>query len=166
VAIGRGRTTQERLAVAMRERGRIRYRREFRRVFEAASGALSWLELRYVNGVEKPHGIPPAERQVHVRQDDLSTYMDLLYRLYKACMELDGAIAHPPERKWDDEERDLWNLANDEIVTTRFGVRHLLTDEALCETAVNVTKILNARGPATGHPCTRPGCKVPNYMQP
>jgi hypothetical protein len=163
VAIGRGLTTQERLAEAMAQRGRVRYRRDLRRVFEAASGALSWLELRYFNGVEKPHGITPAERQVHVRQDGLSTYMDLLYRLYRTCLELDGAIAHPPESKWEDEDRDLWNLANDEVVTARFGVRHLLTDEDMCATAVSVTKILNARGPAVGHSCTRPGCTVPNY---
>jgi hypothetical protein len=78
-------------------------------------------------------------------------------------MELDGAVAHPEDEQWNDKDRDRWNLVHKQIVTSRFGVRHLRTDENLCETAADVATILNDRGPAVGHPCTRPGCAVPNY---
>jgi hypothetical protein len=148
----------------MQQRKRIRYRADIERVLEAASGALSWLEARYVLGVEVPHGLPAATRQARVRQATGNKYLDNLYEEYKACMELDGAVAHPEDEQWNDKDRDRWNLVHKQIVTSRFGVRHLRTDENLCETAADVAKILNDRGPTVGHPCTRPGCRVPNYV--
>lgn len=160
--LGRWTTTPQRLRLAMQQRKKIRYRADIERVLEAASGALSWLEARYVQGVEVPHGLPAASRQARVRQDTGNKYLDNLYEEYKACMELDGAVAHPEDEQWNDKDRDRWNLVHKQIVTSRFGVRHLRTEENLCETAADVAKILNDRGPAVGHPCTRPGCRVPN----
>ena len=162
--LGRWKTTDERLLAAMQSRKRVRYRVDIERVLEAASGALSWLELRYVEGVEIQHGLPTASRQVRVRQETGNTYMDNLYEVYKACMELDGAVAHPEDEQWDDHDRDTWNLAENQVVTSRFGVRHLRTGEDLCKTAARVAKILNDRGPAVGYPCARPGCLVPRYV--
>jgi predicted transcriptional regulator of viral defense system/very-short-patch-repair endonuclease len=163
-ALGGGFTTVQRFKSAMEERKRVRYRRDIQRVLEAASGALSWLELRYVRGVEAPHGLPKASRQVRVRQDTGNKYLDNLYEEYKACMELDGAVAHPEDEQWKDKDRDRWNLVHNQLVTARFGVQHLRTNEDMCRTAADVTKILNDRGPAVGYACTRPGCAVPNYV--
>jgi len=103
-ALGGGFTTVQRFQLAMSERRRVRYRRDIQRVLEAAGGALSWLELRYVRGVEAPHGLPKASRQVRVRQDTGNRYLDNLYKEYKACMELDGAVAHPREEQWEDKD--------------------------------------------------------------
>jgi len=130
--LGRWKTTPERLRLAMNLRKKIRYRRDIERVLEAASGALSWLEVRYVQGVEVPHSLPAATRQARVRQDTGNKYLDNLYEEYKACMELDGAVAHPEDEQWDDKDRDRWNLVHKQIVTSRFGVRHLRTDKDLC----------------------------------
>jgi predicted transcriptional regulator of viral defense system len=163
-ALGGGFTTIHRFKSAMGERKRVRYRRDIQRVLEAASGALSWLELRYVQGVEAPHGLPKASRQVRVRQDTGSKYLDNLYEEYTACIELDGAVAHPEDEQWKDKDRDRWNLVYNQVVTARLGVQHLRTSEDMCQTAADVTKILNDRGPAVGYACTRPGCVVPDYV--
>jgi predicted transcriptional regulator of viral defense system len=163
-ALGGGFTSVQRFESAMEQRKRMRYRRDIQRALEAAGGALSWLELRYVRGVEAPHGLPKASRQVRVRQDTGNKYLDNLYEEYKACMELDGAMAHPEDEQWRDKDRDRWNLVHNQVVTARFGVQHLRTSEDLCQTTADVTKILNDRGPAVGYPCTRPGCVVPNYV--
>jgi len=160
-ALGRRYTTPGRLHMAMKARKRVRYRHDIEHVLQAANGALSWLEVRYVQGVEIPHGLPQATRQALVRQDTRNKYMDNLYEDYLACIELDGAVAHPEDEQWRDKDRDRWNLVHRKIVTVRFGVRHLRTDEDLCETATEVAKILNDRGPAVGHPCTRLACPVP-----
>lgn len=163
-ALGGGFTTVQRFQASMDERRRMRYRRDIQRVLQAADGALSWLELRYVRGVEAPHGLPRASRQVRVRQDTGNKYLDNLYEEYKACMELDGAVAHPQDEQWKDKDRDRWNLVHRQVVTARFGVQHLRTTEDMCQTAADVTKILNDRGPTVGYPCTRPGCVVPSYV--
>lgn len=77
---------------------------------DSADGALSWLERRYVHGVEVPHGLPKARRQVSVRQDSGTKFLDNLYEGYQACIELDGVAAHPQDQQWRDKERDNWNL--------------------------------------------------------
>jgi hypothetical protein len=159
--IGRRRTTAARIGSALEDRKRLRWGREVTIALDVAAGALSWLEFRYVKGVEIPHGLPTARRQALIHHDTGNKYVDNLYEEYLACMELDGAIAHPEDEQRRDNERDRWNLAHRRIVTMRFGVPDLVTDERLCQTATQVAKVLNDRGPAVGHPCSRPGCTVP-----
>lgn len=79
-------------------------------------------------------------------------------------MELDGAVAHPEDEQWKDKRRDRWNLVHGQTVTLRFGVPDLRTADDLCQTAADVAKVLNDRGPATGHACGRPGCAVPRHI--
>src|SRR5215469_10897580 len=63
-AIGRRRTTPERIREAMDARPRVRWRRDIELALgDASDGALSLLELRYVRDVERPHGLPTAKRQ-------------------------------------------------------------------------------------------------------
>lgn len=161
-ALGKWRTTPDRLLAAMKARKRVRFRRDIEIVLQVARGAMSWLERRYVTGVEAPHGIQAAARQERVRQETGNTYMDNVYRLYKTCVELDGAVAHPEDEQWKDKKRDRWNLVHQQTVTLRFGVPDLRTDDDLCRTAADVAKVLSDRGPAVGHPCDRPGCAVPD----
>lgn len=130
-ALGRWRTTPDRLLDTMKTRKRIRYRQDIEIVLQVARGAMSWLERRYVTGVEAPHGFPAAARQERVRQETGNTYMDNVYLPYKTCVELDGAVAHPDDEQWKDKRRDRWNLVHEQTVTLRFGVPDLRTDDDL-----------------------------------
>jgi Transcriptional regulator, AbiEi antitoxin len=63
-AIGRRRTTAARIRRAMDARKRFRWRRDIELALgDASAGALSFLELRYIRGVERPHGLPAAKRR-------------------------------------------------------------------------------------------------------
>jgi hypothetical protein len=60
-AIGRRRTTADRISQAMDARKKMRWRREIALALgDAEDGALSVLEHRYVRRVERPHGLPVA----------------------------------------------------------------------------------------------------------
>jgi transcriptional regulator with AbiEi antitoxin domain of type IV toxin-antitoxin system len=160
-AIGRGTTTAGRILNAVNSRGRVRWRQAIKIVLaDASGGAISWLELRYVRGVERPHGLPKAMRQVRIRQDCGPRYLDNLYDGYLVCVELDGVAAHPRDEQRRDKERDNWNLINEKIVTLRLGVPHVRTPDDCCTIAAGIVKLLGDRGPAVGHPCQRPACPV------
>jgi hypothetical protein len=160
-AIGRRRTTAERIRAAMDARPRFRWRRDIELALgDACDGALSFLELRYVRGVERPHGLPAARRQARVSQQTGNRYLDNLYEGYRACVELDGAAAHPADEQWRDKQRDRWNSVHEKIETIRIGFPDLRNQRSRCETAADVATWLSDRGPRVGHPCSRPDCPV------
>jgi len=160
-AIGRRRTTPERIRKAMDSRPRMRWRRDVELALgDASEGALSLLELRYVRGVERPHGLPAAKRQARVRQQTGNGYLDNLYEEYRACVEVDGTAAHPEDEQWRDKRRDRWNSVHEKIETIRVGFPDLRDQQSRCETAADVTKWLSGRGPAVGHACSRPDCPL------
>jgi hypothetical protein len=159
-AIGRRRTTAARIQAALDARPRIRWRREVELALGyAKGGALSVLEFRYARGVERAHGLPTATRQARVRQATGNRYLDNLYEGYRACVEIDGAAAHPEDEQWRDKSRDRWNAVHEGIDTIRIGVPDLTGRERQCRTAADVAKWLSSRGPRVGRPC-RPGCPV------
>lgn len=159
-AVGRRRSTADRIRAAMDERPRMRWRRDIELALGyAEGGALSLLELRYVRGVERPHGLPAASRQARIRQATGNRYLDNLYEGYRACVEIDGMAAHPVDEQWEDKDRDRWNAVHEKIDTIRIGVPHLRNRLARCATASDVATWLSGRGPRTGHPCA-PDCPV------
>ena len=160
-AIGRRRTTPARLRQAMSARPRIPWRQDLELALGDAQGALSVLERRYLLGVERPHGLPVASRQTRIWQGTGNRYLDNLYEEYRACVEIDGAAAHPADEQWRDKDRDRWNAVHQKIDTIRVGVLGLRSPDTQCATAADVATWLSGRGPATGHPCTRAGCPVP-----
>ncbi|MGH3249893.1 MAG: hypothetical protein ACRDOI_27350 [Trebonia sp.] len=160
-ATGRRRTTPARLREAMATRPRMRWRQDLELALGDAVGALSVLERRYVQGVERPHGLPAARRQARVWQGTGNRYLDNLYQEYRACVEIDGTAAHPADEQWRDKDRDRWNAVHHKIDTIRIGLPGLRTPQAQCATAADVATWLNGRGPVTGHPCTRAACPVP-----
>jgi Transcriptional regulator, AbiEi antitoxin len=161
-AIGRRRTTAERIRAAMDARPRFRWRRDIELALsDASGGALSLLELRYVRGVERPHGLPVARRQARVRQQTGNRYLDNLYEEYWACVEVDGIAAHPEDEQWRDKRRDRWNSVHEKIETIRIGFLDLRDRQSQCETAADVAMWLSRRGLRVGHSCSRPGCPVP-----
>jgi very-short-patch-repair endonuclease len=156
-AIGRRRTTADRIRRAMDARKKMRWRREIAIALgDAEGGALSVLEYRYVHRVERPHGLPVARRQARIRQSTGNRYLDNLYEEYEVCVEIDGTAAHPAEEQWRDKRRDNANTVGG-LVTLRFGLLDL--GEHRCETAAAVASLLHRRG-WTGSPraCAR-GCE-------
>jgi hypothetical protein len=154
-AIGRRRTTADRIRVAMDARKKMRWRREIAVALgDAEGGASSVLEYRYVHRVERPHGLPVARRQARIRQGSANRYLDNLYEEYGVCVELDGTAAHPADEQWRDKRRDNANAVNG-IVTLRFGLLDLR--DRRCETAAAVATLLRQRGwPASPQICPRP----------
>ena len=158
-AVGRRRTTADRIRQAMNDRKKMRWRRELSVALDdAGEGALSLLEYRYVRRVERPHGLPTARRQARIRQRTGHMYLDNLYEEYGVCAELDGTAAHPADEQWRDKRRDN-AIAVQGIVTLRFGLLDL--GDRRCATAANVAAVLRLRGwAASPHPCPRPDCRV------
>ena len=158
-AVGRRRTTADRIKTAMDTRKKMRWRRELALALgDIDEGALSLLEYRYVHRVERPHGLPVAVRQARVRQRTGNRYLDNLYTEYGVCAEVDGTAAHPAYEQWRDKRRDNANLVGG-IVTLRFGLLDL--GDRRCDTAAAVAAVLRARGwPGAPRPCSRPGCRA------
>jgi len=159
-AVGRRRTTAQRLVVVMAARKKMRWRAQITVALgEVGAGILSSLERRYVREVERPHGLPSARRQARVRQETGNRYLDNLYEEYGVCVELDGTAAHPADEQWRDKRRDNWNLVQNDIVTIRLGVRDL--GVAACRTAHDVAARLRLSGwPGLPHPCRTPTCPL------
>jgi hypothetical protein len=155
-AIGRRRTTADRIRLAMDARKKMRWRREITIALgDADGGALSVLEYRYVHRVERPHGLPVARRQARVRQGTSNRYLDNLYDAFRVCVELDGTAAHPADEQWRDKRRDILNAVGG-LVTLRLGLLDL--GDRRCETASAVATVLRDRG-WTGSPrACGPGC--------
>jgi hypothetical protein len=158
-AIGRRRTTAERIRLAMDARKKMRWRRELALTLDDAdAGVLSVLEYRYVHRVERPHGLPTAQRQARISQRTGNRYLDNLYREYGICVELDGTAAHPADEQWRDKRRDNSNSLQG-IVTLRFGSPDL--GDRRCETAAAVATLLRRHGwRGSAHPCGRLDCAV------
>ncbi len=153
-AIGRRRTTADRIRQAMDARKKMRWRRELTLALSGAGdGVLSVLEYRYVRRVEHPHGLPAARRQARIRHRTGNRYLDNLYEEYGVCVELDGTAAHPADEQWRDKRRDNANTLQG-IQTLRFGFPDL--GEHRCETAAAVATLLRRHGwPGSLRPCGR-----------
>jgi very-short-patch-repair endonuclease len=157
-AIGRRRTTADRIRIAMDARKKMRWRREIAVALgDVAGGALSVLEYRYVHRVERPHGLPAARRQARIRQSTGNKYLDNLYEPFGVCVELDGTAAHPADEQWRDKRRDNANTVSG-LLTLRFGLLDL--GDHRCETARAVATLLRSRGwPGSQRACG-PECTV------
>jgi predicted transcriptional regulator of viral defense system len=157
-AIGRRRTTADRIRQAMDARKKMRWRRELAAALgDAGQGVLSVLEYRYVHRVERPHRLPSARRQARIRQRTGNRYLDNLYEEYGVCVELDGTAAHPSDEQWRDKRRDNANAVRG-IATLRFGYPDL--GDRCCETADTVATLLRSRGwPGAQRRCSRPRCR-------
>lgn len=157
-ACGARLTTPARLAAAMNDRTRLPRREALTAALDdIGGGAHSLLELRYITRVERPHGLPPAQRQVQIARGQRTEYKDILYSEFGVGVETDGAVAHPPEARWRDQHRD--NASNaDQIVTLRYSWADVT--QRPCWVAGQVARVLQGRGWAgTPHPCG-PSCPI------
>ncbi len=137
-------TTADRLRVALARRNRVARRDLLRRVLrDMASGTCSVLEREFVARVERPHGLPVAQRQFRLSAKG-TLYRDAVYGDLGAIVELDGRLF--PTRALDrdrDLERDL-DAAGLGAVTVRLGWGQVF--ERPCATAHKVGALLVSRG--------------------
>jgi hypothetical protein len=155
--IGRRLTNEARLRQAMTQRGKMRWRPELEELLSpAVKGVHSPLEWRHLRDVERPHGLPGGTRQALARRGSHNAYRDQLYEAYGIALELDGRVAHPGDRRWDDIRRDNAAAAN-RIITLRYGWADVAVRP--CEVAAEIAQVLLSRGFAGARPCS-PRCPV------
>jgi len=163
-ACNRRLTTAGHLAAALRLRRRMRWRAELAQALaDAGSGVHSLLEHRYLNGVERAHGLPAGTRQWLFRRGLRSQYADVAYEAYDTLVELDGRTAHPEHGRWQDIRRDNANAA-DGRVTLRYGWLEVNRDR--CGVAREVADVLRHQGwggtpRRCGRSCAVAGGQVP-----
>jgi len=149
-------TTSEHLLAAMSARTRLRWRTELTGALADVNlGIHSPLEWRYVHRVERPHGLPSAERQAISRAGEQKRYLDNRYREFAVAVELDGHAAHPAEARWRDVRRDNAS-ASVGIVTLRYGWADVT--ENPCQVAAEVAQVLQLHGWAGRVRACGPGC--------
>ena len=154
LGLGRRLTTPDRLRAALATRSRIRWRAVLTALLspDLVGYVLSrcW-SIRYVRDVERPHNLPAGDRQAGFRQDGRSGYRDALYREYRLAVELDGQLAHPAEKKWQDARRDNVAAAGG-ITTLRFGWPDVTARP--CDVGAQVAAVLSRRGYTGARPCS------------
>jgi len=145
-------TTAGRLASSLDMRSKARWRPELSEALtDIGDGVHSALEYRYLHHVERPHGLPHAERQVRIVRGARNYYLDNLYADYHVCVELDGRIAHPDDQRWRDSRRDN-AAATKGLVTLRFNWADVTRQP--CQTALQLAAALRQGGwPGSPRPC-------------
>jgi hypothetical protein len=139
-AVGARLTTPARLRSAAGDRYRLRWRREVLAALDdVAAGCHSVLELHYLRLVERPHGLPTGSRQ---RRRN-AWYDDVHYAGLGLCVELDGRLAHPVDRRFRDHRRDnAATVAGARVL--RYGYADVTRRP--CAVAAEVATVLGANG--------------------
>jgi very-short-patch-repair endonuclease len=128
----------------MQSRSRIRWRAQLELALsDIADGVMSPLEHRYVDDVERAHGLPAAKRQVLIIRDSRPQYLDNLYEELGIGVELDGQAYHPTEQRWQDIGRDN-ALAVDGIQVLRYGWADVIG--RACAVAAQIAELAGKRG--------------------
>lgn len=150
-------TTAARLSAALAARSRFPRRTWLLRLLtDVSAGTGSVLEHGYLHRVERPHGLPRADRQRPDRVGGGRIYRDASYPSYDLDVELDGRFDHSAIADRDrDLDRDL-ETAADGSRTVRLGWGQVY--DRPCRTAVAVGRLLQAGGwTGSPTPCS-PGC--------
>lgn len=112
-------------------------------IADAATGAYSAMERRYLRDVERAHGLPPGARQAREATESGVVFRDVKYRKYGVDVELDGRLGHElAGDRWRDLQRDL-DAASVGELTLRAGWRQVL---APCRLAALIGRVLRSRG--------------------
>jgi hypothetical protein len=153
------RTTPARMLAALERRQRIAHRALLAGVIaDIDAGATSVLEQEYLRRVERPHGLPPALRQVRHNTVSGAVIRDTLL-LGHQIVELDGREFHQgPARRNSDLERDL-DAAASGLGSVRLGWGQVF--DSPCTTAGKVGAVLATRSwDGMPMPCEA-GCAAP-----
>ncbi len=154
-AVGSRLTTAGRLADALGSLTRVSRRSFLEEVIaDVGAGTCSALEHGYLTRVERPHGLPGAERQFGDSAKG-PIYRDAVYEAFSTIVELDGRLFHAKVRRHDsDLERDL-DAAIVRQTTLRLGWGQVF--DRPCSTAFKVGAVLAAGG-WCGEPRRCPAC--------
>jgi hypothetical protein len=138
------RTTAARLSDELRETPSLPRRRLLLGIVDdVASGAFSVLERRFLQRVERAHGLPRGRRQRPDRSGQRGAQRDVEYAEQALLLELDGRLGHEwPLDRWDDLDRDL-AAATTGRLTLRAGWGQVLQP---CRLARVLAVVLAARG--------------------
>lgn len=153
-ALGARQTTAARLAEALDSYARIARRALLASLIaDVACGTCSTLEHGYLTRVERPHGLPSAQRQFRDSANG-PLYRDAYYEELGAIVELDGRLFHVRMRDRDrDLERDLDVFATARA-TARLGWGQVF--DRPCLTAARLGAGFNRRGwTEHAHRCRR-----------
>lgn len=141
-AVNSRRTTATKLLGQIRTRSRQPRRRVLLDLLEdVAQGAESPIELRYLNDVERPHGLPKGNRQKS--RLGLPYCTDVDYEGCQLVVELDGRAGHDGVRRFRDMRRDN-RFAFHDWLTLRYGWFDLTYRQ--CGVAFEVARVLQRRG--------------------
>jgi hypothetical protein len=141
-AVQRRLTTVRKLRRELDERARHRHRALLRDLLsDVGAGAESPIELRYLRGVERPHGLPRGDRQQS--RSGLAYQTDVDYKEFRVIVELDGRADHDGVGRFRDMDRDNRHALVD-AVTLRYGSYDLAARP--CGVAFQVYRALAARG--------------------
>ncbi|AXH96382.1 hypothetical protein [Ornithinimicrobium avium] len=113
----------------------------------AADGLESVAEVRYVQRVEAPHGLPRMERQVPMDgptavRDGRSRRIDFRDKVRRVRLEIDGELYHR-DKQAEDRRRDREAAGKGEV-SLRAGWVEVV--ERPCELAVDVALVQRSRG--------------------
>jgi hypothetical protein len=157
------RACQRRLTTAMHllafaeSRKKLRWRALVSDVLaDVRAGIMSVLEQGYVRDVERAHGLPRGVRNKAEGVGRTRRYRDVRYDKYRLVIELDGAAAHPEERRYQDQARDNDLLVTEDVRTLRYG--WAAVGGTPCEVAAQVARLLKRGGWTGSVRACGPGC--------
>jgi len=135
----------------------LRLRRFLREVLvDVATGAYSFLEVRYLRDVERPHGLPTGTRQRRVTVGRRPYFRDVEYLGLGVVAELDGRLGHEDlVARADDMDRDT-DAARSDARTARIGYLQVMSRR--CMTAHRVADLLRLGGWEGALRRCGPGC--------
>lgn len=136
--------TPAQIRQAAAERKKLRWRADLAvALADVSDGVTSKLERGYVRNVERPHGLPKAQRQVRIRRAQGSIYLDNLIAEFGLAVEVDGLAAHPAQHRWRDIRRDN-AMAVERIQTLRYTWWDITSRP--CWMAAQIAGVLRGRG--------------------
>ncbi len=138
-------TTPRRLRDALVGLPKLRSRKALWSVLDdIASGAHSFLELSYLERVERAHRLPTPRRQAADSVVGRRVWRDAEYDDWGVILELDGRLGHDESAgRAGDRRRDLIAASRGRC-TIRNG--YVEVTELACDTAALVASVLTARG--------------------
>ncbi len=139
-AVRERRTTVARLRSAAGAHGRFPGCRRFRAILDLVElGCRSPIEIDFLVNVERPFGLPSADRQHPLRRRRGgrvgAAYGDVLYGQLRIVIELDGTDDHCDDKRRADLRRDL-DLAAQGILTIRLTGYQVRQDAAATAAAL------------------------------
>lgn len=151
-------TTVELMTTALAARRHHPWRQALQLVLgDIDDGAESVMEVRYVRGVERRHGLPHSQMQAPDHRGGIRVRRDFEYTEYQLVVEVDGRLGHVADGALRDRSRDR-SAARSGRQTLRAGWVEVV--HRRCELAADVAGTLRARGwRGTPRPCS-PECAV------